>query len=81
LGVLKPTARLAVIPRSGLLWGALELHRCAGVPAADGVVASRNKGSWGGALGADSSTVPSPISTSSKSDDGKSIAGGEDMVS
>jgi hypothetical protein len=34
----------------------------------------------GGALGIDSSTVPSPISTSSKSDDGKSRAGGEDML-
>lgn len=34
----------------------------------------------GGALGMDSSTVPSPISTSSKSEDGKSMAGGEDMM-
>jgi len=33
----------------------------------------------GGAFGIDSSTVPSPISISSRSDVGKSTAGGEDI--
>jgi len=53
------------------------------VPATDGVPA-RKSGSAGGACDIDCPAVvvavPSPISTSSISDEGKSSAGGDDMV-
>lgn len=50
-----------------------------GVPAADGVPA-KNSGFAGGALGTDCSPVSSSIATSAGSEDGKSSAGGDDIV-
>lgn len=40
-GVLRPTALLAVIPRSGVLSGAFDPHRRAGVPDTEGVPARK----------------------------------------
>jgi hypothetical protein len=71
-----PTALLAITPRKGVSGGAPDR---AGVPAAEGVLA-RKSGLAGGALGTDCSALPSPISISSSSEDGKSRGGGEDMV-
>jgi hypothetical protein len=50
-----------------------------GVPAADGVP-EKNSGFAGGALAMDCSPVLSSIVTSGVSEDGKSRAGGDDMV-
>jgi len=51
------------------------------VPAAEGVPAGKRGTPTGGASGIDcSALVPSPICTSSTSEEGKSIAGGDDMT-
>ncbi|KAF9011982.1 origin recognition complex subunit 3 N-terminus-domain-containing protein [Cyathus striatus] len=75
---------LAVIPLRGLLSRLSEPNLgLAGVPAAEGV-AARKSGSLLGASGIDCSAVPvfvesSCMRTSSSSEEGKSMGGGEDM--
>ena len=79
-GVSIPSALLAMTPLKGVLSGPFWWRWRAGVPAADGVPARKRGTPTGGASGIDcSALVPSPICTSSISEEGKSIAGGDDM--
>ena len=81
-GVSIPSALLAMTPLKGVLSGPFWWRWRAGVPAADGVPARKRGTPTGGASGIDcSALVPSPICTSSISEEGKSMAGGDDMRS
>lgn len=79
-GVVRPTARRAVIERSGELVAGISLRR-RGVPAVVEGVPARKSGFIGGTPGIDCAAVEvSCISTSPISEEGKSSAGGEDII-
>jgi hypothetical protein len=83
LGVAIPTALLAITPLNGVLSGAFDARWRTGVPAIEGVPGKKRGKAWGlGAPGMDGSmdALPVPFSISISSDEGKSRAGGEDMV-
>ena len=83
LGVAIPTALLAINPLNGVLSGALDARGRTGVPAIEGVPGKKRGKAWGlGALGMDGSMdeLPVPFSISTSSEEGKSRAGGEDMM-
>ena len=78
LGVLSPRALLAMTPCTGVPSGALALRGLEGVSTGE----FRKSGIGGGASGTDCSTtwVSFSIWTSSRSEEGKSSGGGEDMT-